>query len=429
MRNRTWKVAAGAVVTVMALSACGGGSGDSSGGDSASSSGGSSGGDSGAADLLIWTGTGPQGEVIKEIAAGFGEENGVNVKVELVPGTDLQANFITASQGNNAPDVLYGAHDWIGNLVQNGAIDPIQLPAAVEEDLQPKAVQAMTYNGQVYGMPFTFNNLVLYRNTELAPDAPATVEDMVAAGKALQEAGKVKEVVAWPVGQTGNPYFIQPLYTAGGGYLFGTDAEGGFDKADVGLAKPDATASYEQIAALGEKGENVLKRSISTDNHTALFTEGRSAFLVSGPWDLPTVSKAGFDFEISAIPGYEGGPSAAPFITVDGTYVASKGEHKTLAQEFVTNYWSREDVQTAYQEKAQVVPASSAVLEAIRDKQPLVAQCVDIGAENGEIMPSFPFMAGVFDSLGKAEAAVVSGEEPPSTVAGAAKAAHDVPGG
>src|SRR6476620_2491975 len=256
MDGRGWKLTVSAIVAATALSACcSGGGGDKSSG--------AAGDGGGAADLLIWTGTGPQGEVIKDIAAGFGEENGVTVKVELVPGSDLQANFVTASQGNNAPDVVFGAHDWIGNLVQNGSIDPIQLPAAVHDDLQPKAIQAMTYNGQVYGMPFTFNNLVLYRNTALAPDAPATVEDMVATGKALQAAGKVEEAVAWPVGQTGNPYFIQPLYTAGGAYLFGTDASGGFNADDLGVAKPEAVASYAKIGALGEKGENVLKRSIS----------------------------------------------------------------------------------------------------------------------------------------------------------------------
>ncbi|GAB4083322.1 sugar ABC transporter substrate-binding protein [Modestobacter muralis] len=418
-----------AVALATTAAACGGGdSGGVSNGDASSESGGSA-SNASAGDLLIWTGTGPQGEAIQQIAEGFGEENGVNVEVELIPGTDLQANFITASQGNNAPDVVFGAHDWIGNLVQNGSIDPIQLPATVKDDLQPKAVEAMTYNGQVYGMPFTFNNLVLYRNTALAPDAPATVEDMVAAGKALQADGKVAEVVAWPVGQTGNPYFIQPLYTAGGGYLFGTGTDGGLDKADVGVAKPEAVASYQKIGALGEKGENVLKRSISTDNHTALFTEGKSAYMVSGPWDLPTVDKAGIEYQISAIPGFAGGAPATPFITVDGTYVASKGKNKTLAQEFVTNYWSRSDIQTSYQEKAQVVPASQGVLEAIRGSQPRVAQSVDIGAANGQIMPSFPFMAGVFDSLGKAEAAVVSGADPAATIAGAATAIQDVAGG
>ena len=76
-----------------------------------------------------------------------------------------------------------GAHDWIGNLVQNGTIDPIQIPETVSSTLQPLAIEAVTFDGQTYGMPYTMNNIVLFRNTDLAPDAPATMEEMVAAGQ------------------------------------------------------------------------------------------------------------------------------------------------------------------------------------------------------------------------------------------------------
>ena len=37
-----------------------------------------------------------------------------------------QTNFVTASQQGSGPDVVVWAHDGIGNLVQNGAIDPVQ---------------------------------------------------------------------------------------------------------------------------------------------------------------------------------------------------------------------------------------------------------------------------------------------------------------
>ena len=39
---------------------------------------------------------------------------------------DIQTKFKTASQAGNPPDVVVWAHDVIGDLVQNGAIDPIQ---------------------------------------------------------------------------------------------------------------------------------------------------------------------------------------------------------------------------------------------------------------------------------------------------------------
>lgn len=413
----TTRLAAGLTALAL-LTACGGGGGGDDSGDSTEAAGGGG----GAGELLIWAGSGTGGEAIKKVAAGFGEENDVDVTVEIVPGDQLQGNFVTASQGNNAPDIVFGAHDWIGNLVQNGAIDPIQLPAAAKDELQSLAVEAVTYDGQVYGMPFTMNNIVLYRNTALAPEAPATMEELVAKGEELKAAGKVTEVLAYPVGTTGNPYFINPLYTSGGGYVFGQGADGAFDPADLGVAKPEAVAAYQKISALGEKGKGVLKRSISADNAFSLFTEGKTAFVVEGPWQLPNLEKADLEVAVSPVPGFEGAAEASPFITVDAGYVASKGENKTLAQEFVTNYWSQATVQKAYFDEAQGVPASKAVLEQIQESDPEVVAVAEAGAKNGQIMPSIPEMAAVWDPLGKAEAAVVSGADPQATITAAAAA-------
>ena len=58
----------------------------------------------------------------------------------------------------------------------------------------------MTFNGQIYGVPYALENIALYRNTDLAPTAPATMEDLVTTGEALKAAGKVTEMLALPVG-------------------------------------------------------------------------------------------------------------------------------------------------------------------------------------------------------------------------------------
>lgn len=418
-RLRGYKVpTALAAAALLLLSACGGG-----GGNSGQGSGDTPGSDPGAAgNLLIWFAEGPGGPALQASAAAFGKEIGVKVTVEFVPGEKLQANFVTASQANKAPDVVFGAHDWIGNLVQNGAIDPIQPSPTVREQFQPLALEAVTFNGQVYGTPHSMNNIVLYRNTDLAPEAPATMEDLVAQGEKLKAANKVDEVLAYPVGATGNPYFINPLYTSGGGYMFGTDGEGQFDPADLGVAKPGAVAAYKKIAALGEDGDGVLKRSIGADNALGLFTSGKAAFLVEGPWQLPNLTKTDFPLDVSAVPGFAGGAPASPFITVDAAYVASKGKNKTLGQEFVSNYWPRPDVQLAFFKKAQGVPASKEVLRQIQTSDPLIVKTAEVGEKNGQIMPSIPEMAAVWDPLGKAEAAVIAGKDPESTIEAAASA-------
>jgi len=152
MQRKLRTLRAGAALAAVALVAAGcGGGGDSGGGGggTAAPGGGGSGG-----DLLIWVGPGPGGEETKKLAAAFGQENGVNATVQVVP-KDLQTQFVTASQAGKAPDVVMGAHDWIGNLVQNGTIDPVQMTDETKAGFEDLAVKAVTFNGQTYGGLFS----------------------------------------------------------------------------------------------------------------------------------------------------------------------------------------------------------------------------------------------------------------------------------
>ena len=60
-----------------------------------------------------------------------GDKQGISVAVQIVA-NDLQPNFVTANQAGNGPDIVVGAHDWIGNLVQNSAIRPVVLSPEAE---------------------------------------------------------------------------------------------------------------------------------------------------------------------------------------------------------------------------------------------------------------------------------------------------------
>jgi arabinogalactan oligomer / maltooligosaccharide transport system substrate-binding protein len=417
MKRKPRSIRAAILLAALALivSACGGG------GDDGGTTGGTTGGATSGGNLVIWTGGGPSGEETKKLGEAFGQQNGVNVTVQIVP-EELQTQFVTASQAGKAPDVVMGAHDWIGNLVQNGTIDPIQMTDETKASYEEQAIKAVTFNGQIYGVPYTMNNIVLFRNTDLAPQAPSSIEDLVATGKKLKADGKTSEILALPIGPTGDPYHINPLYTSGGGYMFGQEANGDYNPKDLGVAEPSAVQAYEKIGELGEKGEGALKRSITTDNILSLFTAKKAAYMVSGPWQFADLNKTKIKYDISPVPAFEGGKPASPFITVDAAYVASKGKNKALAQEFVTNYWSTLEVNLALFKANPNVPALKAALEQLQSSDPNVVKVADAGRESGVIMPSIPEMAAVWDPLGKAEAAVVAGANPETTVPAAAKA-------
>jgi arabinogalactan oligomer/maltooligosaccharide transport system substrate-binding protein len=369
--------------------------------------------------LTIWADD-KRAAVLKPFADQFGKDNGVTVTVQAIS-KDQQTTFVTASQQGSGPDVMVGAHDWIGNLVQNGAIDPIQLTAAQKSGFPDVTLKAVTFNGQVYGVPYAMENIALIRNTELAPNAPATIEDLVTAGKALKTSGKATEIMALQTGQNGDVYHLYPLYTSGGGYLFGAKPNGDLDPKDLGVGKPESVAALTKIQALGEKGEGALKRSIGGDNSIATFTSKKTAFLISGPWAITDIKKAGIKYDISPVPGFAGGKTASPFVGVQTFYVAAKGKNKALAQEFVTNYVTKPELAVALYNAEPRPPALVTALDQVKASDPDLAKFIEAG-KNGVPMPAIPEMATIWDPFGKAEAAIIGGANVQTTVDAAAKA-------
>ncbi len=269
------------------------------------------------------------------------------------------------------------------------------------------------------------NNIVLFRNTDLAPDAPATFEDMVAKGKELKAAGKVSEIVAYPVGASGDPYHINPLYTSGGGYIFGTEANGDFNPKDLGVGKPESVQAYEKIGALGEKGEGVLKRSITGRQHPEPVhrQEDRVHGLRAVAVRPAARRRPASSTTSRRCPASRAGSRPARSSRLTRRTSPARARTRPLRQEFVTNYWSRPDVSAALFE-ANPRRAGAPRRRSRRSRPPIRwwSRSPRPAARPAQIMPSIPAMAAVWDPLGKAEAAVVGGADPAATITAAGKA-------
>ena len=400
------------LAVALGVAGCGGG-----GTESSSSGGASASGDASAegvpargdADLVIWTDA-LKIDAVKKVAEPFAETNGITVDVQAVS-NDLQAAFITANSAGNGPDVVVGAHDWIGNLVQNGAIDPLQLTPDQLSGYSQKAVDATTYDGQLYGLPYGIEALALYRNTDVVPQEPKNLTAAVDSGLQAVKAGKVDSALNLPVGENGDAYHMEPILTSMGGYLFGMTPEGDYDPTDLGLDSPGAIAAGEKISQLAK--QKVLRPSISGDNSIALFTGGKAAFLVSGPWALADVKSSGVKYAIQPIPGFAGEEPAEPFMGAQSFMVASGGQNAAFAQEFVTVGANTEEAMTTMYENASLPPSMTAVQEGLDDPDvALFAEAANAAAP----IPAIPEMAAVFEPLNKAYAAIVGGAPPARTM-------------
>jgi arabinogalactan oligomer/maltooligosaccharide transport system substrate-binding protein len=355
--------------------------------------------------------------VLQTLANQFGQENGVKVVVQPVS-ADVQTAFVTATTAGKGPDIVVGATDWIGNLVQNGTIATLPLPKDQMAAFQPLAATAVTYNGSVYGVPYATENLALFRNKTLVPTAPTTFEQMVSEGKALVKSKKAQEPLAAQVGQTGDVYHMEPFYSSAGGYLFGTKSNGDYNSTDLGVGKSGSVEAAKMIAKYGEKGENVFRRSIDANNSISLFTSGKVPFLVSGPWAIPSMTQAKTKYALSAVPGFAGMQPAKPFISVQAFFVSAKAKNAALAQEFAANYATKPDVEKALFQLEPRPPALTSVYNEVSKTDPDVAGFYAAG-KNGQVLPQIPAMASVWDAMGKAEAAIVGGANPTAAITSA----------
>jgi len=365
------------------------------------------------ADLVIWTSEAAS-RAVTPIAKDFGQKNGITVAVQVIA-ADLAANAITANAAGNGPDILTLPNDFLGGALQNGAVAPLSLGAADLAAYDKGAVASVSRNGQVWALPYGMENLVLYRNTDAVPVAPATVEELVATGQAAVKKKKVDRALSLPVGQEGDAYHMHPFFTSAGGSLFAMDAQGQYDPGKVEVGSPESIKAAKKIAELGEKGSGVLSRSVDGTNAIAQFTEGKAAYLVSGPWALADIRKAKVPYDITPVPPFAGGGPATPFLGVQAFWTMSNAKNRAFAEEFVSKTMNTPAAMTAMYAEDPRPPVRSDVLTTVSAKDPDMAKLA-AGAENATLLPDFSFMSGVWPPLGQAYAAIVGGADPASTM-------------
>src|SRR5665647_937529 len=295
-----------------------------------------------AADLVIWADV-DRVPIIQKYADEFGKENGIKVVVQVA--TDVRPQFKDATKVGKGPDVIVGAHDWLGELVQNNTVAPVNLSAADAAKFAPQAIAATKFNGQSYGVPYAVENIGLVRNTALAPTAPASMDALVSEGQALVKSGKATNILVQEVGKTGNAYYTYPYMKAFGGGIFATNAAGGYDATKVIVNNPGSIKGATALQALGKV--KALSTNVYGTNVDALFDAGKVPFYITGPWAIDKAKKANIKYAISPLPSLAGGGKMQPFLGVQMFYVSAKAKNAAFAQEFVTNYVPREDVQLA----------------------------------------------------------------------------------
>lgn len=196
MRKRVVSILLCATMAVGILSGCGKGNSESSNSDSSDSSGSDSGD-----TLVVWMKedlTDAANDMIRERCAQFGEENGIEVQVELIAYEDFPTQWAAAIESGNLPDLSYFGYQEMGQYYSQGILEDltdvyneINEETPFEESL---ASAVTSEDGVVYGIPGWSSVQVLYYRMDMFdevgldyPDEDWTWDDFHDAAVALTD--------------------------------------------------------------------------------------------------------------------------------------------------------------------------------------------------------------------------------------------------
>jgi arabinogalactan oligomer/maltooligosaccharide transport system substrate-binding protein len=280
-------------------------------------------------EVVVWHGyRGGEKAAFEKVVDNFNKANAGKIKVTtLAVPYDAFADKITAAvPRGKGPDVFIFAQDRLGGWVAAGnTVEPLDffLDAPTKGRYLKATLDAMTYQGNTYGLPLNFKVITLIYNKKLVPVPPKTTAELQTMAKKLTNA---------PSGKFGLVYWYSDFYYHAA--LMNGFGGGVFAGRKPTLDSPQNAASLDYLLKWINQG--FMPAEPSTALITSLFNSGKAAMVFSGPWFLGEIAK-GVDYGLAPLPTISeaGNKPMRPWITVEGVYIAAPSKNKDAAYELL----------------------------------------------------------------------------------------------
>src|SRR6185295_11917039 len=81
--------------------------------------------------LVVWADE-TRAPIIEALGEAFTAEYGIPLTVTQVALGDIRTQMVVAGPAGEGPDILIGAHDWLGQLTADNLLAPIELDADLQ---------------------------------------------------------------------------------------------------------------------------------------------------------------------------------------------------------------------------------------------------------------------------------------------------------
>ena len=330
-------------------------------------------------------------DALEKVVAAYNKgaaAKGVKVTTLAVPYDAFADKISAAVPRGKGPDIFIFAQDRLGGWIEAGnTVEPIDffLDKGTKEKFIPTTMEAMTYRGQVWGLPLNYKVITMIYNKKLVQTPPKSSKEMVALAKKLTDPASGRFGLAYSYSDF---YYHAALMNAFGGRVF-----------DPGpkpvLNAPENVKALEQMMTWFTV-DKILPAEPSTALIGSLFNDGKAAMVLSGPWFLGEIAK-GIDYGLAPLPTIDeaGGKPMRPWMTVEGVYIAAPSKNKDAAYDFVKYFTDVTGARDMAIEGRQTPACKAAYAD------PKIAADPILGAFRKQVevavpMPNLPEMTGVW---------------------------------
>lgn len=340
-----------------------------------------------------------------ELLKDFEEQN-PDIKVELIRDNDASYydKLTTQIAGGKGPDVVRVEPPRASQFIGSGWALPLGDAAGSPDDYFPASLDAVTKDGELYGVPVDVSALALFYRTDLF-EAAGITEPPATWDEFEEDAAKLTSGDQHGVGLFGGWggfEFYPWLWQAGAEVLNDDQTEAVFNS-------PEAVEALQLWVDLQNTVMPSGMATATEDDLKGPFVSGDLAMLTSGPWMIPGLADAGIDGQWAVAPLPKGQEAATVLGGLD-LLVLKNTEHPDEAKTFVSWLMS-DEVQKEWASSLGYLPVKAALFE-----DPAFADDPNISAfaqilEEARSRPTIPQAGDVDTALGEAVQAALSGSK------------------
>jgi multiple sugar transport system substrate-binding protein len=381
-RGASLRTALPALVAAAALglTACGGGSGDGGGG----------GGDVTSLRVLDYYNNEPDRSVYARKLDECGQQAGVTIEREVVPGAQLIAKVLQQASSRTLPDVLMLDNPDLQQIAATGALAPITDFGLSADGFQDGVQSASTFEGKVYGLQPVTNSLGLFYNVDLLNQAgitpPKTWDELKAAAAALTQGERYGIAFSAIADYEGAWQFLPFMWSNGGD--------------ETNIASPETAEALQLWVDLVNSGS--ASRSVLSWGQADVkdqFGAGNAAMMINGPWQFPALEEfAGLNYEVVPIPVPQAGDTVVAPLGGETWTIPQTGDpaRQAKAAEIVACL-NTDDNQIALATERTTVPTKTALRDRFVAEVPQMAAFTEIvqtaRARTGKLGAEWPAAA------------------------------------